>query len=168
VEVLVVEQPVLDRGTHEAFNRSPTLKVPVLPAAILASLPPAPRVVEIGVGGRFDLLATMAKRFPTAHLVAVDVDPHALEGAPRDVHAHVDDVHDPHRALYRGADLLVARRPPVELQLAIARLARTHEAGLAMAALKDEWADLADELEPPQIPDDAGSWRWWPPRSVDR
>jgi uncharacterized UPF0146 family protein len=134
----------------------------VLPAVVVDRLPPEPRVVEVGVGGRFDALRELAERRPQARLVAVDVDPAGLEGAPAGVETHVDDVHEPRASIYRGVDLVFARRPPAELQPAIARLARAHGADLALRALKDEWADLTGILGEPAIPPEAGAWRWWP------
>jgi uncharacterized UPF0146 family protein len=134
----------------------------VLPDAVIEALAPSALVVEVGVGGRFDLLAALAQRRPDLRLVAVDRDPEALADPPSGVHAHVDDVHDPTVSPYREAELVLARRPPAELQPAIARLARRLEADLALRALKDEWADLAPIVGEPQILDAERPWRWWP------
>jgi uncharacterized UPF0146 family protein len=134
----------------------------VLPDAVIEALAPSALVVEVGVGGRFDLLAALAQRRPDLRLVAVDRDPEALADPPSGVHVHVDDVHDPTVSPYGEAELVLARRPPAELQPAIARLARRLEAGLALRALKDEWADLAPIVGDPRILDAEQPWRWWP------
>lgn len=134
----------------------------MLPDPIVEALPPHPHVVEVGVGGRFDLLEALGEVLPGARRIAVDVDPAAVEGAPEGVAGHVHDVRGPGQAPYHGVDLVVARRPPVELQPAIARRARRHGAALAMRALKDEWADLDAIVGKPRILGGAEPWRWWP------
>lgn len=134
----------------------------MLPDAVVASLGPSPFVVEVGVGGRFQTLANLAQRRPEARLLAVDVDPGGLSGAPEGVTTRVDDVHEPRFSLYRGAELVFACRPPAELQTAIARLAAAIGAGLALRALKDEWADLEEILGRPRLPEGPQAWRWWP------
>lgn len=138
----------------------------MLPDAVIEALAPSALVVEVGVGGRFDLLAALAQRRPDLRLVAVDRDPEALADPPSGVHVHVhvhvDDVHDSPVSPYREAELVLARRPPAELQPAIARLARRLEADLALRALKDEWADLAPIVGEPRILDAEQPWRWWP------
>lgn len=137
----------------------------MLPTPIIQALPPAPKIVEVGVGGRFDLLEALGQALPEADLWAVDVDPAALEGAPEGLKARVDDVREPGSA-YRGADLLVARRPPAELQPAIARRAREQGAALAIRALKDEWGPVEAVLGEGRIVGGASPWRWWPHEGV--
>lgn len=140
----------------------------MLPDEVLEALCPQPRIVEVGVGGRFDLLEALAQRLPGARLVAVDIDPERLQGVPSAIEAHVDDVHEPRILLYRAADLIVARRPPVELQPAVARLARSTGAALALRALKDEWADLTGILGFGTLLGEQEAWRWWPRESSRR
>lgn len=136
----------------------------MLPAVVTKALAPSARVVEIGVGGRFAALEALLAERSDVQAVAIDVDPTALEGAPEGLETHVDDVHEPTFSLYRGADLVFAQRPPVELQPAIARLARSVDADLALRALKDEWADLEAIVGEPTVTSGPAAWRWWPAR----
>lgn len=132
----------------------------MIPAPVLDALPPGPHVVEIGVGSRFEAARALLERFPEAHLVLTDVDPDALEGAPEAANATVDDVTSPRLPLYRGADLIYARRCPAELQPPIARLAANVGAVVALHALKDEWAHLPGELgEVRTVSDGEDAWR---------
>lgn len=140
----------------------------MLPDPVVEALPPAPKVVEVGVGGRFELLEALGRALPESDLRAVDVDREAVEDPPSGVQAHVDDVHEPTHSLYRGVDLVVAQRPPVELQPAIARLAAARKASLAIRALKDEWADLEPIVGPHEPLDVAGPWRLWPASKCHR
>lgn len=147
----------------ELKSRSP-ICVLVLPARLLEALDPAARVVEVGVGGRFDVLETLLERRPDLDLVATDVHEAALEGAPAGVATHVDDVVSPRVGIYEGAGLLYAVRCPAELQVPLARLADRVGARLAIRALKDEWADVDRVLGPHELASPEGvAWRIWPP-----
>lgn len=135
----------------------------MLPDPLLEALPPNARVVEVGVGGRFDVLEALSHRREDLELVATDVRAGALEGAPGTVETHVDDVFEPRTSIYEGAKLVYAVRCPAELQPPLARLAGSVGAQLAVRALKDEWADVDDLLGPHRILSTSqASWRWWP------
>lgn len=88
------------------------------------------RVVEVGVGDRTDVAARLADRGVT--VVVVDVRP--VEPPPG-VTAVRDDVTDPDRSVYRGADALYALALPPELQGPVATLARSVGATLAFTTL---------------------------------
>jgi len=130
----------------------------VLAPGLLDDLPPHPRIVEIGVGGRFDLAEHLLGAIDEVDLLLVDVNPDALDSAPEPARAAVDDVTQPRLPLYRDADLIVARRCPAELQPPIARLARGVFAILAVQALKDEWADWPGP-PPREFSGENGTWR---------
>lgn len=134
---------------------------------VVDELAPQATVVEVGVGGRFSTLAALGEARPDVRRIAVDVDEAALSPAPEGVQTHVDDVHDPRVSLYRDAELVFARRPPAELQPAIARLARALDASLALRALANEWADLTDIVGEPTVPESSSPWRWWPGDELD-
>lgn len=129
-------------------------------------------MVEIGVGGRWEALRAVARARPDLKLLATDVHPRRLEGAPEGVATAADDVTAPREALYEGAVLLYAVRAPEELQAAIARLARSLGAGLALSVVKDEWADLAGIVGAHRVAtgSEGRSWRVWPshPKTASR
>lgn len=134
----------------------------VLPAPVIDRLEPEARIVEVGVGGRFDTLADLARRRPDAALVATDVHAEALEDAPAGVEVHVDDVTRPTIGIYEGAALLYAVRCPAELQVPLARVAEQVGSTLAIRAFKDEWADVDRCLGPHTLfSTRQGAWRAW-------
>ncbi len=136
----------------------------MLPAPVAEALPRDATVLEVGVGGRFTLLEALHETRPDLQLVATDVRPAALEGAPEPVRTFVDDVWEPEVASYDAVDLIVSVRCPAEMQPPLARLASTVDARLALAPIKDEWAHLDRTLGPHQIlQEDGTAWRIWPP-----
>lgn len=137
----------------------------MLPPRLIDRLPAEARVVEVGVGGRFEALEALAERLPGAQLVATDVHEAALQGAPEGVETVVDDVADPDPRIYEGADLLYAIRCPAELQIPLARVADRVGAHLALRAFKDEWADVDRILGPHElVSTPTGAWRLFEPR----
>lgn len=134
----------------------------MLPDPVVDDLPPGALVVEIGVGGRFNVLEALASARPDLRLVATDVNQAALDGAPEVVGTHVDDVWRPDEALYDGAALIFAVRCPAELQVPTARLAARVGARLALRAFKDEWADVDRVMgQHTLISTPQGAWRIW-------
>ncbi|ELY60958.1 hypothetical protein C491_01796 [Natronococcus amylolyticus DSM 10524] len=68
------------------------------------------RVVEVGIGRRTDLAATLAET--SVSVTATDITPRAIPGAVEFV---TDDVVDPDLEVYEGADAIYARNLPPEL-----------------------------------------------------
>jgi uncharacterized UPF0146 family protein len=98
-------------------------------------------------------------------VLVTDVDARVL-AAPPPVRAVLHDAtRDPPDAL-APADLVVAVRPPEELQLPIARLARRLGADVALRPLKDEWADVGEAF--PRFETLPDGWRWFPHPSRPR
>lgn len=112
----------------------------MLPPPLADRVRRARRVVEVGAGERFETALAAAALGP--RVVVSDID-ERVRRAPPPLEPIVDDVTRPVLARYGETDLVVAVRPPEELQLAIARLARSLGADLAMRPLKDEWADVS-------------------------
>lgn len=135
----------------------------MLPAAVVEALEEGARVVEIGVGGRFEALVDLHERREDLELAATDVRPTALDGAPGYVETRLEDVFEADPAAYREVALLVAVRAPAEMQPAVARLAGGTGAGLALSPLGDELAPLEPILGSPEVLSSARAWRYWPP-----
>lgn len=144
------------------MKAGPRLYVFVLPAALVEALPCGARVVEVGVGGRFDVLEALRRARPDLTLVAVDRAPGTLEGAPGYVEARVADALDPDPGLYADAALVLATRPPADLQPALARLARSAGADLAVSPLGTELAPLDARLGEARVLQGDRAWYWWP------
>ncbi|NYT01419.1 MAG: hypothetical protein GKC10_01495 [Methanosarcinales archaeon] len=92
------------------------------------------RVVEVGVGYQGDV----ACRLQSLDLVATDRSGRDLDGLT----VVGDDVFSPRLELYQGASLLYSIRPPLEIQVAMGRLARQVGADVLVRPLGDEIADL--------------------------
>lgn len=99
----------------------------------------ARRIAEVGAGAGFEVARALVALCP--RVLVTDVDARVL-AAPAPLEALVDDATRPRLDAYADVDLVVSVRPPEELQLPIARLARALGADLALRPLKDEWADL--------------------------
>ena len=132
----------------------------MLPRALLDALRPAALVVEVGVGGRHETLRALRATRPDLRVRATDVRPEALHGLPPGVEGVVDDLHRPRAEVYAGAALLYVVRPGEEMQPALARLARTVGAPLAVRPLGSELADLAPWLGPAQVARGADGSAW--------
>ncbi len=137
----------------------------MLPPAVVEALEEGARVVEIGVGGRFEVLVDLHERRGDLELAATDVRAAALEGAPAYVATRLEDVFEADPDDYRGVALLVAVRAPAEMQPAIARLAEAAGAGLALSPLGNELAPLEGILGPPNVLSGPRTWRFWPPQA---
>lgn len=134
----------------------------MLPDRVVEALPRGARVVEVGVGGRFEALAALREARPDLALVATDVDPAALEDAPEGVQARLDDAFDPDPRLYEGACLVFAVRAPEDLQPALARLAAGAGASLALSPLGTELAPLDAMEGQARVIRGERAWHWWP------
>lgn len=128
-----------------------------LPEPLLARARHARRIVEVGAGARFETAIELAAT--GAEVLVTDVDPRVL-AAPTPLRALVHDATREGATALAPADLVVSVRPPEELQLAIARLARALGADLAMRPLKDEWADVGEVFARHVVWPDG--WRYYP------
>ncbi len=98
--------------------------------ALCDRLDGADRAVEIGVGRRPEVAAGLAARG-----VAVTATDLWERSVPEEVRFVRDDVTDPRRAVYAGADVLYARNLPPELQRPTVELARVVEAACLFTTL---------------------------------
>lgn len=108
---------------------------------MLAAYRGARKVVEVGCGTQWGEALDLARASPGTEVLLADVDPRILE-APKPLRAAVDDAFHPRAALYAGAVLVYAVRPPEELQGAIARIAAGAGADVAFLPLGQELARL--------------------------
>lgn len=92
------------------------------------------KVVEVGAGYRTEVAAMLARR-----LEVVVTDRVARDGHPAVI---ADDIFAPRKGLYRGASLLYSIRPPLEMQLAMGKLALDIGAEMIIRPLGDEIASL--------------------------
>ncbi len=92
------------------------------------------KVVEVGAGDRTEVAAMLARR-----LEVVVTDRVARDGHPAVI---ADDIFAPRKDLYRGASLLYSIRPPLEMQLAMGKLALDIGAEMIIRPLEDEIASL--------------------------
>jgi len=98
--------------------------------ALVERLAEYDRLVEVGVGDRHGVAAALADRGAT--VTATDVHDRAT---PDGVAFVRDDVTDPDRALYRGADAVYGLRVPPELQRPLVDVARAVDADALFTTL---------------------------------
>ncbi len=94
------------------------------------------RVVEVGAGFYVDVAQDLAAR--GLEVVLTDKEERLL-GA---VKVEKDDIFSPRLELYRGASLIYSIRPPLELQIAMGRVAAEIGADVLVRPLMDEIAEL--------------------------
>jgi len=94
------------------------------------------RVVEVGAGHMADVAVALMAR--GLDVLLTDRE-ERLAGRLRVV---ADDIFSPRQELYSGARLLYSIRPPLELQLAMGRLAARTGADVLVRPLADEVAQL--------------------------
>lgn len=135
----------------------------MLPEAVVQALPKGARVVEVGVGARWDTLEDLLERRPDLAVVATDVHAGRLVGAPGTVRTLKEDINEPKPWLYEGADLVYAVRCPEEMQVPLAKAVAGTAGHLALRVLKDELADLSGVLGDPEIvtAETGETWRVW-------
>ena len=93
------------------------------------------KVVEVGIGAAPEVALLLV---PQREVVATDKVGRALGGM-----AIVgDDIFSPSLDLYRGASLIYSIRPPLEIQLAMGRLAKKVGAEVMVRPLGDEIASI--------------------------
>ncbi|MBX0322231.1 hypothetical protein EGH21_04195 [Halomicroarcula sp. F13] len=88
-------------------------------SALVDRLAAAETVVEVGVGNHPDVAAGLVER--GVDVTATDVRPRRV---PDGVTFVVDDVTDPERSVYEGADVVFARNLPPELHRPLRAVAR--------------------------------------------
>jgi len=94
------------------------------------------RVVEVGVGYFADVALGLQAR--GLDVLLTDKEERFLGG----LRVEKDDIFSPRLELYRGASLLYSIRPPLEMQLAMGRLASLIGADVLVRPLMDEVAEL--------------------------
>jgi uncharacterized UPF0146 family protein len=94
------------------------------------------KVVEIGAGFVPEVAMLLSQKIT---VVATDKEMRHLGG----LHIRKDDIFSPRKELYEGASLLYSIRPPVEVQLAMGKLAAEMGADVLIRPLKDEIAELS-------------------------
>lgn len=135
----------------------------VLPETVVDGLPKGARVVEVGVGARWETLQALLDRRPDVAAVATDVHGGRLVGAPDSVRTMEEDIFEPTPWLYEGADLVYAVRCPEEMQPPLARAVAGTGGRLGLQVLKDELADLSGIIGEPELltAEDGTTWRLW-------
>ncbi len=103
------------------------------------------KIIEVCAGNYLQIALEIKKKLSKTRVVVTDITPDFIdsvkENAPSLI-AIVDDITKPNKRLYRGASLIYAIRPPVELQPLIARLAEEVGADLIFRTLSDEYPPL--------------------------
>ncbi len=94
------------------------------------------KVVEVGVGKATEVSAELSQKLD---LMATDL----VGGQENGLGIVGDDIFSPRKELYKGASLIYAIRPPLELQLAMGRLAQEIGAEVIVRPLADEVAKLS-------------------------
>ncbi len=92
------------------------------------------KVVEVGAG----FVTDVASRLNTLGLVITDREKIDLGG----ITVQADDIFSPCKVIYEGASLIYSLRPPLEVQIAMGKLAREIGADVLVRPLGDEIAEL--------------------------
>ncbi len=93
------------------------------------------KVVEVGVGGVPEVALLLA---PHMEVLATDKKARTIGGLA----VVADDIFSPNMDFYRGASLLYSIRPPLEMQIAMGRLAFDLVADVIVRPLNDEVAQI--------------------------
>ncbi len=96
------------------------------------------KVVEVGMGFVTDVADLLKFDLGPMELVATDLEERSLGR----ISVVKDDAFSPCMEIYRGASLIYSIRPPIELQLAIGKIAIEVGADVLLRPLWDEVADL--------------------------
>ena len=103
------------------------------------------KIIEVCAGNYLQIAFEIKKNLPKTKVIVTDIKPDFIdfveEKAPGLI-AIIDDITNPNKNSYRGASLIYAVRPPVELQPLIARLAEEVGADLIFRTLSDEYPPL--------------------------
>jgi uncharacterized UPF0146 family protein len=93
------------------------------------------KAVEVGAGFVSEVALLIGRHMK---VVATDKGKRILDG----LSVEDDDIFSPHRDIYEGASILYSIRPPIEVQIAMGRLAAEIGADILIRPLDDEIADL--------------------------
>ena len=93
------------------------------------------KVVEVGVGN-LPQVALLLK--DTMNVIVTDISEQKYAG----IRFHRDDIFSPDMSIYTGASLIYSIRPPIDIQEAIARVAKRVGADLIIRPFGNEKADL--------------------------
>ncbi|MFX0097098.1 MAG: UPF0146 family protein [Candidatus Hodarchaeota archaeon] len=112
---------------------------------IIQNYPYSSKIIEVCAGNYLQIAFEIKKSLPRTKVIVTDITPDFIdfveENAPS-LTAIVDNIMEPNKELYRGASLIYAIRPPVELQPLIAQLAEEVGADLIFRTLSDEYPPL--------------------------
>lgn len=112
---------------------------------ISENYPSAEKIVEVGAGRTPQALAELKDELPSCELVATDVQEVPV---PEGVKFVSDDVTDPEREVYQGADLIFSLRTPPELYPFLKEIARNVRADLLVKPASSEesprWGELVN------------------------
>lgn len=100
------------------------------PDAFPGCLEEADHLVELGIGARSDLAATLVRR--GIAVTAVDIEDQPV---PEGVQFVRDDLTDPTLSVYANADVLYAQRLPPDLHVVARELARQVDSDLVFTTL---------------------------------
>ena len=114
-------------------------------SGLVSRLSAVDSVVEVGVGNRPDIAATLARR--GVDVTATDI---RRRSVPAGVEFVRDDVTEPTLSVYDGADVVFARNLPPELQRPAVRVARQVDAACLFTTLGGDPAVVS--AEPEQLP----------------
>lgn len=101
----------------------------------------AKKIVEIGVGNLPSVAIPVKKKLASTTIIVVDIDGakiREIEQEHPELLAMMDDIFRPEYAIYRGASLIYAIRPPPELIPAISNLSMTVNADVLIRPLSSE------------------------------
>jgi len=105
----------------------------------------AKKIVEIGVGSLPSVAIPLKKRLASTTIIVIDVDGakiREIEQQHPELVAIKDDIFQPEYAIYRGASLVYAIRPPPELIPAISNLSMAVNTDVLIRPLSSEEASF--------------------------
>ncbi|MFQ6135979.1 MAG: UPF0146 family protein [Candidatus Hydrothermarchaeales archaeon] len=95
----------------------------------------AKKIVEVGVGSKYDVLEELDKRLD-AIVIGTDIRVN-----PKDPKIIKDDITDPDLTIYEDADLIYSIRPPIEMHPYIERVAHAVGSDLIIKPLSTEYVN---------------------------
>ncbi len=93
------------------------------------------KVVEVGVGSRPEVALLLKDRMDVA---VTDINGYGYTG----IGFFIDDIFNPDMRIYKNATLIYSIRPPIDIQEAIAQIAKEVGADLLIRPFGNERADL--------------------------
>lgn len=91
------------------------------------------KIVEVCVGNYFKVAEKLSKKL---HVVCVDFKPKKTR-----VNFYVDNVMEPNLSIYRGAELIYALRPPLELYSFIVKISKAVKADCLIRPFGNEFSN---------------------------